>query len=245
MVDGRFEPFGTSHWVMLAVFAAGLWPMARLGQRHRTDPERRASRWFAVALVAFVLPLQVMDHLPGRFNVETSLPMQLCDLAAVAAVIALWSHHPTAVAATYYWGIVLTPQALLTPALVSTFPDPRFIAFWGMHILVIWAAVFLVWGLGLHPTWRTLGQVIAITAAWMVAMYVVNVALGTNYGFVNEKPSTGSILDLLGPWPVYLVVEVAIVAVVWSLMTLPWVRGSDHAAGRRPLALPRRRRVAP
>jgi hypothetical integral membrane protein (TIGR02206 family) len=223
-VDGRFEAFGTSHWVMLVVFAAGLWPMARLGRAHRSDPDRRASRSFAVVLVAFLLPLQVIDHLPGRFDLDTSLPFQLCDLAAVAAVIALWSHHPTAVAATYFWGIVLTPQALLTPALVSDFPHPRFLAFWGMHILVIWAAVFLVWGLRLRPTWRTLGQVVAITASWMVVMYFVNVALGTNYGFVNEKPPTGSVLDLLGPWPVYLVAEVVIVGLVWCLMTLPWTR---------------------
>lgn len=223
-MDGRFEAYGTSHWVMLAIFAAGLWPVARLGRLHRDDPDRRASRWFAVALVAFVLPLQAIDHLPGRFDLDTSLPVQLCDLAAVAAAIALWTHHPTAVSATYYWGIVLTPQALLTPTLAADFPHPRFLAFWGMHILVIWAAVFLVFGLRIRPTWRTLGQVVAITAAWMVAMYFFNVALGTNYGFVNRKPAGGSVLDLLGPWPLYVVLEVLIVAAVWSLMTWPWTR---------------------
>lgn len=223
-MDGKFEAFGTSHWAMLALFVVGLWPMARLGRLHRADPERRASRWFAVVLVAFVLPLQVIDHLPGRFDLETSLPVQLCDLAAIAAAIALWTHHRTAVAATYYWGIVLTPQALLTPVLAAEFPHPRFIAFWGMHILIIWAAVFLVFGLRLRPSWRTFGQVVAITATWMVAMYFFNLAVDTNYGFVNGKPPGGSVLDLLGPWPLYLVAEVAIVAAVWSLMTWPWTR---------------------
>jgi uncharacterized membrane protein YwaF len=29
---------------------------------------------------------------------------------------------------------------------------------------------------------------------------------------------------VLGPWPIYLLAEVAIVLIVWALMTLPWER---------------------
>jgi uncharacterized membrane protein YwaF len=32
------------------------------------------------------------------------------------------------------------------------------------------------------------------------------------------------VLDVLGPWPLYLLAEVAIVLVVWALMTWPWER---------------------
>lgn len=222
-MGGEFEPYGTTHLVMIAVCLAGVAPMVALGRRHRDDPSR-VSRWFAVAVVVCTLPLQVIDHLPGNFDLETSLPIQLCDLASVAAAIALWTHRPTAVALTYYWGLLLTPQALLTPALVSDFPDPKFLAFWAMHILVIWAAVFLTFGLGLRPTWSGMGRTAAITAVWMAVMYPLNLVLGTNYGFVNAKPSTGSFLDLLGPWPLYLVFEALIVAVTWALMTWPWTR---------------------
>lgn len=232
MGSSSFETFGTSHVVMLVVFVLGLLPIALLGRWQRTDGSDRVSRGFAIVLVAFVLPLQVIDHLPGRFELDTSLPVQLCDLAAVAAVVALWTHRRAAVALTYYWGIVLTPQALLTPALAADFPDPKFLAFWGMHILIVWAAVFLTVGLGLAPRWRDLRFTVVVTASWMVAVFGLNLLLGTNYGFVNEKPSTGSILDLLGPWPLYLLVEVVLVAGVWSLMTWPWER-----AGRRPAAV--------
>ena len=196
-----FETFGTSHLVMLAVFVVGIWPVVALGRRHRGRPSAvRVSRIYAVLIPCFTIPLQVIDFLPGNYDLQTTLPLQLCDFAWIAAVVALWTHRPTPVALTYYWGLALTTQALITPALNVDFPDPKFIAYWGMHLLIVWAAVFLTWGLGLHPTWRDYRRTVAITAAWAVTVFCVNVAIGTNYGFLNRKPAT-SILDLLGPWP--------------------------------------------
>ena len=47
--------------------------------------------------------------------------------------------------------------------------------------------------------------------------------LDTNYGYFNGKPD-GTVLDYLGPWPWYVLAEVAIVAGIWALITLPWIR---------------------
>lgn len=221
----EFTTFGTSHWVMLALFVAGIPLAVALGRAVRgTDRETLVCRLFAVAIPCLTVPLQVVDFLPGNYSLHTTLPLQLCDLAWVAAAVALWTRHRYAVALTYFWGLVLTPQALITPALDSPFPDPKFLAFWGMHLLVVWAAVYLVWGLGLSPAWRDYATTVATTSVWLVVVFVVNAALGTNYGFVNEKPAGGSALDYLGPWPVYVVAEIAIIAAVWALMTWPWVR---------------------
>jgi hypothetical integral membrane protein (TIGR02206 family) len=232
LAAGAFDSFGTSHLVVLAVFVLGIWPVIALGRRVRgTADEMRVCRVYALLIPCFTIPLQVIDFLPGNYDLQTTLPLQLCDFASIAAVAALWTRRPTPVGLTYFWGLALTTQALITPALDRDFPDPKFIAYWGMHLLIVWAAVFLTWGLGLHPTWRDYRRTVAITATWAVAVFCFNVAVGTNYGFLNRKPAT-SILDLLGPWPLYVVVEIALVAGVWALMTWPWARArrTRHAS---------------
>lgn len=233
MAAGSFETFGTSHWVMLALFVVGILPVVLLGRRVRgTDRAQTVSRVFALAIPAFTIPLQVVDFLPGNYSLHTTLPLQLCDLAWVAATLALWTRRRYFVALTYFWGLALTTQALITPALARTFPDPKFLAFWGMHYLIVWAAIYLVWGLGLTPDWRDYGRTVATTFAWLVSVFCFNLVAGTNYGFVNEKPGGGSALDYLGPWPAYVLIEIAIIAGVWALMTWPWVAGHRRAGTR-------------
>ena len=49
---------------------------------------------YAVLIPCFTIPLQVIDFLPGSYDLQTTLPLQLCDLAWIAAVVALWTHRP-------------------------------------------------------------------------------------------------------------------------------------------------------
>ncbi len=220
----RFEAFTAQHYLLLGIFAVGCVAVALWGRSHRsTGGERWARRGFALAVAFVGVGMQAYQLTPGDFDLDTSLPLALCDLATAAAVIALWTRGPRATAFTYYVGLTLTIQGVITPSLGESFPHPRFFGFWALHFLVIWAAVYLTWGLGLRPTWRRYGFTVGVTATWAVVVYLFNVAADTNYGYLNEKPRSASLLDLMGPWPWYVVVEVAVISVGWALLlTLPW-----------------------
>jgi hypothetical protein len=49
-----------------------------------------------------------------------------------------------------------------------------------------------------------------------------------NYGFLNGKPATPSHLDVLGPWPVYVLSATVLILIVWALMRWPWQRVPKH-----------------
>jgi len=102
-----------------------------------------------------------------------------------------------------------------------------------MHFLIVWSAVYLSFGLGLGPGWREYRVALVVTAAWAVLVYLFNVAVDVNYGYLVRKPSSSSLLDLLGPWPAYVVASLGILLVGWALMTWPWVVASRRAAAAR------------
>ncbi|WP_197984007.1 TIGR02206 family membrane protein [Aeromicrobium sp. CFBP 8757] len=241
--DERFESYGSSHLTVLAIFVIGVAVAIVAGRRLAGGPhEQVVRRTFAIVLLCVTIPLQVLQLTPDEWNPQTSLPLQLCDLAWMVAAHALWTRHRVTSTITYLWGITLTTQGMLTPDLASDFPEPRFLMFWGMHVLIVWASFFLVVGLRIVPTWRTYRLTVVLTLAWAVAAYAFNVVAGTNYGYLNRLPRNASLLDHLGPWPLYVVLEIAIVAAVWALLTWPWTRpssagarrgGTDAAAGRR------------
>ena len=219
----RFESFTGQHYLLLGMFAVGCVAVALLGRRHRDQPsEVTLRRGFAVVLLAFAIPLNVALLLPGEFDKGTSLPLQLCDLAWMTGAIALWTLRPWAIALTYFWGLTLTVQAIITPSLGESFPELRFFGFWGQHFLVVWSAVLLAWGLGRAPGWWGYRFTVAVTALWAVVMTGFNKLTDTNYGYLDHKPSSGSALDLLGPWPWYIAAEIVILCGVWALMTWPW-----------------------
>lgn len=223
--------FGGQHVVVLALFVLGIPAVVWWGRRVRgTDAESRVNRTLAGAIVAVTMPLQLLQLTPAEWSLRTSLPFQLCDLAWMVAVHALWTRSRLSATIAYLWGITLTTQAMITPDLVSPFPEPRFLMFWIMHVLVVWAAIYLVPGLRIAPTWRTYAGTVALTLVWAVSVFAFNVAAGTNYGFLNAKPGGGSVLDLLPAWPWYVAVQVVVVAAVWALMVWPWVR-ADRRAG--------------
>lgn len=230
-----FEPYGTSHLVAVLVMVGGAVVLAVLGRRWRDrDRDDRLGKLLAVAILATTVPLQVVYFTPAYWNLQTTIPIQLCDLASVVAAYALWTHRWWAAALTYFWGLTLTPQAIATPTLEQPVDNPVFWLFWGMHIGTIWAAAYLVWGRAVTPDWRGYRLAIAVTAGWAVLVYGFNLLAGTNYGFLNRKPGATTALDLLGPWPWYVLAEVAIISTAWALATWPWVR-ARRVARREPV----------
>lgn len=225
LAAAKFEAYGPSHLVVLTIFAVGVVVVIALSRCWRETPRERAfRRALAITIVAVALPLQIVQFTPDEWNLQTSLPLQLCDFGWVFAVHALWTRNRLSATVTYLWGITLTSQGLLTPDLHSEFPEPRFLMFWAMHLLVIWASFALVPGLKILPTWHTYRQTVAITLAWAVSVYAFNVVVDTNYGYLNRLPKAASLLDYLGPWPLYVVLEIVIVTIVWALLTWPWTR---------------------
>jgi hypothetical integral membrane protein (TIGR02206 family) len=228
----EFAAYGPSHWVVLVLFAVGSALLVGFGRR-QTQAQARFLGRILSALTAGIYGTVLVYVSITATTIAAAVPLDLTDLATVTAAYALWSQRQWAYALTYYWGLVLSSQAVISPALHGPdFPHYRFLAFFAIHLLVVWAAIYLTWGCGLRPRWRSYGFAVTVTLAWAAATFTFNTVAGTNYGFLNRKPAVASLLDVLGPWPIYLLTAGAAVFVAWALMTWPWQRRADQSSRR-------------
>ena len=219
----RFQVFSGQHYLLLALFAVSAVGIVLLGRTQRTGSASLVTRRvLAVAILFVSVPSQVYWLSPGVFDAGSSIPLELCDLAWMTAVWALWTQRPLPTALTYYWGLTLTLQGVLTPSLSHVFPEYEFFVFWAKHILVVLAALYLTVGLGRGPSWRDYRWSVAVTAGWAVVVYGIDVALDANYGYLVRKPPSASLLDAMGPWPIYLLVSLGVLVSGWALITWPW-----------------------
>lgn len=216
LASDRFESFTTEHLLLVGLFLTVLVGLVAYGRARGDNPRFR--RGFAIAIPCFTVPSQVIQLTPAEFGMGTSLPLQYCDLAWVLAVYALWTQAPWAFALTFFWGMTLTIQGIITPSLGEQFPEPRYFMFWGMHFLTVWAAGYLA-ALGNKPTWKLYRFAVVVTASWAAVVMVFNALTDTNYGYFNSKPPGGSVLDVLPGWPYYVLIEIAVVAALWAAMT--------------------------
>lgn len=227
---GRFQVFGPQHLVILGIFALGCLAAVLLGRRLSPRADATFRRTAGVVILVVCSPFEVVDWLRAVDDWRTSLPLQISDFAWLVAAIALLTGSARWSALLYYWGLTLSLQGVLTPDLYDDFPDPQFFGFWARHLAPVWAAVYLV-GARAVPTWRQYWFVLSLTALWAAAAMVLNARFGSNYGYLDSKPVTPSLLDVFGPWPWYVLVEAVLVVVCWALITWPWNRPNRARTG--------------
>lgn len=198
--------------------------------------KRAGEPWLGRALALLILLSQItdpwIDYRNGILSLQQSLPLELCDAASVAAIVALWTGHALAFDLTYYWGLVGTMQGIFTPRLAVAAPDPEYFRYWTLHSGIVLAAVYLGAGLGMaprkHSVWRAWGLAVALA----VPVGLIDWALGANYMFLRAKP-VYSILNNAGTWPWYIASMIGMLLVG---MLIFWAIYQAIHAARRVLA---------
>jgi hypothetical integral membrane protein (TIGR02206 family) len=131
----------------------------------------------------------------------------------------------------YFWAASGSTLAMLTPELPWGFPRWEFFVFFGLHGLVLVAALVLVYGVGLHPRPGAPRRAFLATVALALAAGTANWLLGMNFMFLRWKPHAATPLDWMGPWPIYIGTGAALAFGLFHLLALPFRREWRAGAG--------------
>jgi hypothetical integral membrane protein (TIGR02206 family) len=199
--------------------AALIIPVVAFRKRLRSPQANRNFRYgMAALLVGCEVSMQAWYAATGNWGVY-SLPFQLCSLMIWLSAASLLTRKRALFEIVFFLGILGALQALLTPDLDAGYPEYRYFEFFIAHGAIIGTGAFLTAAEGYRPTalsaLRAFGwlHVLALPAA------ITNIWTGSNFMFLARKPSTASLLDLLAPWPWYLLqLELVALALCFGLL---------------------------
>ena len=164
----------------------------------------RYERFFALTLLAMEILYHVWLFQTGRWNFGNSLPLELCSISLVMTIILLFTGNKHVYDFVFFAGIGGALQAIATPVLDLSFPHFRYFHFFYTHIGIILTALYFTWVKGYRPTFKGIIKTMVALNILLPIVFVVNIFLDGNYMFLRMKPTNGSLLDLLGPYPWYI-----------------------------------------
>ena len=88
---------------------------------------------------------------------------------------------------------------------------------------MIASVLYLTFGLRMRPRPGSLVRIFSWTIVYAVAASAVNALIGANYGYLRAKPDHPSLLDYLGPWPIYIASLMVLACVLFSVLYAPFL----------------------
>lgn len=196
----------------------------------KTEKSRKTFRYLFAAFIALQqASIYIWYTISGEWSAEVTLPLQLCDLSLFLSIAVLLTKRKLISELLYYWGMGGATQAILTPDIGNyTFPHFVFYQFFTSHCVILLACIYMIAVEKFRPSPQSVLRTFLITNLYALLILPVNQLTGGNYLFLSRKPMGGSLLDLLGPWPWYLLSLEAVALLIFTLLYLPFIPGRSR-----------------
>ena len=199
-----FELFGNTHLAALGTFI--VLNLILISFRNASDGTKSVLRWvLALILVVNEVAWHYWNYVHGKWTIQIMLPLHLCSLLVWTGAYMLMTRSYRVYEFMYFMGIAGAIQALATPGIgIYGFPHFVFFQYFLSHGLIITSAIYMTVVEGFRPTLKSILRVVIWMNVYALIIYFINIAIGSNYLMINEKPPSPTLLDLLPEWPIYI-----------------------------------------
>ncbi|MFB5194233.1 TIGR02206 family membrane protein [Neobacillus sp. KR4-4] len=228
-----FDMFSTSHFVIITILILGSSIIYLNRDQLNARQRRRTEIGIAITLIIMELTYHFWMIINGSWNVSHAIPLELCSISLILTVLLLLTRKRIIYEILLFTALLGASQALFTPALNYDFPHFRFFHFFYTHLMEIWVPLYFTWAKGYRPTiWSVLKLCIFLNVLMPIIM-LINKLVGGNYMFLSHKPDSASLLDVLGPYPWYILslegLLIGLSLIVWLIFREKTSKGTEVA----------------
>lgn len=224
-----FAVFGPVHGLLLVGIGLLPWALAR-ATAGRPDWQRQIRIGLSWTYLIGELLWYPSLYLVYGNRFPYGLPFQLCGFSGMAAIVAGLTLRQPFFEFAYYAGTTGAAMALLTPDLFAPAWSYPTVYHFLAHAILFTLPLYLILTGQMRPggpgrTWLRVN-------ALALPVGLFNWAFQMNYMYLCQKPASGSAMDLLGPWPWYLLALEALAGLLFTLLWLPFRQRPLDFAGR-------------
>ena len=235
MPTSEFQTFGASHFIAMALTLALPILLALLA--------RRAHSQAVAAIIAYLLAgtilLNEVAHWVYRlgevgFNqfLQYHLPLHVCGISVLLTAATLLFRNQRIYEIVYFWGLVGSANAVITPSIEEGFPGYRFFQYFIAHSGIVVGVLYATWGLRMRPTFGGLFRAFVYLNLFAAAIALLNFLSGSNYMYLCEPP-TGTVSPFFfAPWPWYILFLEFIGLAMFFAVLLPFLVLDRIRAGK-------------
>ena len=223
------QPFiilGTSHLVTLAIILCLAIFFPRNYRDKPVSQKENIAKILGISIIALELIKPFLWHSMDYPWIRL-LPIHMCSLSVFFIGIFLLTNRRLFFEVAFFWGIGGGINALITPDVTMTFPDPKYVLFFLGHGLLMVNIGYACIALSNRPTFHSVKNGIFFSLGALPFIYIINLLLGppANYWYLGAKPTEGqSIMDFFPDPPLHIPLLVIIGAFLFLLIYSPyWV----------------------
>ena len=221
-----FNIFGTYHLVTLAVILCVAIFFPRTYRDKPVSQKENIAKILGISIIALELVKPFIWHSMDYPWIRL-VPIHMCSLSGFFIGIFLLTKKRLFFEIAFFWGIGGGINALITPDVTLTFPDPKYVLFFLGHGLLIVNIGYACIALSNRPTIKSVKNGIFFSLAVLPVIYIINLLLGppANYWYLGAKPTEGqSIMDFFPDPPLHIPLLIIIGAFLFLLIYSPyWV----------------------
>ncbi len=222
---------GPEHLLILAAIPLLAAVLAAIQRRLSLGTSRLRLGFAAVLLLDSVLWYGYLAAI-GQLTFPGALPLDLCDITLFLVIIVLFNLHPAIFDLAYYGALAGTSMALLTPDLWESFPSLSTVQFFAAHSLAVTAVLYLVWSGQARPRPGSVARAMLALNLFAAFDFTFDSIFKTNYMYLRAKPENLSLLNVLGPWPWYILTSEAVALALFLLLYRPFRPSSRKRAAQ-------------
>lgn len=230
--QSTFSAFSTQHFLPLIItFVIGL--IAIVWAKYKLNEKQQITLIFLISLVPFVGYLfnLIFPIYEGTFSIKEHLPIHICRFISIACPFIILYKNRFWLGIFYFWILAGTINANITPDVQYGFPHWSYFNYWMVHSVLIIVPIYYLIVFRLKIEFKDLKNAFWVANGFLVITFFLNIILDSNYMYSKAKPESASILDYMGPWPIYLVSTQLLALFLFSILYLPFFIKSKKRGG--------------